>query len=97
MLTTLLFFLGTTQDGQLQICSPDSTEVTNDITSVSFGIIGIYFNKHWRAIGNATISQGASYLADLMCISLGFQKAVSGSIKTAQAVEQYTFSACQER
>ena len=52
--------------------------------STSFGVVGIFF-KEWRAIGSKSLFPGASNLADLMCRSLGFQKAASNGIKTANA------------
>ena len=86
-------------NGQLKLCPPDSNENTSitSVTSTSFGTISIIFDKVYKAIGNNSISAGVTNLANLMCYSMGFQKAVSGSVMTAKALDMYTFSSCNSR
>ena len=81
----LLIFFTDPQEGKLELLSLDSKSPLQGIQSTSFGVVGIYFKKKWRAIGSKSIFPGASNLADLMCRSLGFQKAASNGIKTANA------------
>ena len=102
MPTSLIFQINvilelTAVNGQLKLCPPDSNEIssTTSVTSTSFGIISINFDKVWKAIGNSSISAGVTNLANLMCYSMGFQKAVSGSVMTAKALDMYTFSTCR--
>ena len=66
--------------------------------STSFGIVGIHFNGHWRAIGADKLTEGASNVADLICVSLGYQRSVPGSIGTVKAYAgSYTFNECANR
>jgi len=55
------------------------------MVSTSFGVVGIFFKKKWRAIGLKELFPGASNLADFMCRSLGFPKAAYDGIKPAFA------------
>ena len=66
-------------------------------SSVSFGLVGIRFQGVWRGISCNIITVGSSNLADLMCVSMGFQKAVPGSIKSVAAMNNFSFSVCQSK
>ena len=66
--------------------------------SISFGVVGMHLNGHWRGIGADKLTEGASNIADLMCISLGYQRSVPGSIGTVKAYAgSYTFNECADR
>ena len=91
-----LYDLEAAKNGKLEICPPDQVD-TSTIMSTSFGVVGIHLNDHWRGIGADKFIKGASNIADLMCISLGYQRSVP-SIGTVKALAgTYTFTKCAER
>ena len=91
-----LYDLEAVNNGKLEICSPDQVD-TNTIMSTSFGVVGIHLNNQWRGVGADKFTKGASNIADLMCISLGYQRSVP-SIGTVKAFAgTYTFTKCAER
>ena len=65
--------------------------------STSFGVVGIHLNGRWRGIGADQLTEGASNIADLMCISLGYQRSVPilGTVKAFAGT--YTFTKCAAR
>ena len=97
-LPLLFVWLESISNGRLEICSPDQVDNTNGVMSASFGIVGIRLNNRWRGIKADQLTEGASNIADLMCVSSGYQRSIPGSIGTVQAFAgTYTFKKCVER
>jgi len=84
-LVLLIMCFADPQDGELELFPLSPRQTNEEIVSTSFGVVGIFFKKKWRAIGSKTSFEGASNLADLMCHSLGFQKAATNGVKPAIA------------
>jgi hypothetical protein len=87
-------------DGQVALCHSDSAH-NNDInknitTSISFGVIGIYYKDYdaWRGVNQR---DGQPFLegneADAICRQMGFTEAYPGSAVMINASD-YTFNHC---
>ena len=87
-------------DGQVALCNSDSAYISdaanNVTTSVSFGVISIYYKDHdsWRGL-NQRDGQPAlvGNEADAICRQMGFTGAYPHSAVTINA-SNYTFRNC---
>lgn len=87
-------------DGEIRLCAPDNHTnyiESNIKVSVSFGVVGMYFDEHsvWRGINqfNAQTDLLGSVEADTICKQMGYTGAIPGSA-IARSASNYTFDTC---
>ena len=87
-------------DGQIALCPSDSAikadRDAKTTTSVSFGVVSLYFKdrKHWRGLNQQSSSapMGGNE-ADAICRQMGYTQALSESA-IARDASGYTFNDC---
>jgi hypothetical protein len=84
----------TPYNGQVALCPIDNDSA--NITSTSFGLVGIYYKDYgaWKGINQRRDGrQLGAYEADTICRDMGFTGAYSGTA-VIRSVENYGFSKC---
>ena len=89
----------TPYNGEIRLCPPDNVVRTpSNVSSISFGVVAIYFDTHktWR--GLIQISDNAllgSNEANAICQQLGYSDAIVGSaVSKSSVITSYTFKRC---
>ena len=84
-------------DGQVSLCPMDITSGDTNISSTSYGLVGIYYkNKDygaWKGINQKDGNLLGAYEADAICRQMGFTGAYPGTAVTRN-VDNCNFLNC---
>ena len=84
-------------DGQVALCPVDLTNGNKNISSTSFGLVGIYYENNdygsWKGINQKDGKFLGAYEGDTICRQMGFTGAYPGTAVTRN-VDNYNFSNC---